>query len=712
MLGCNSITELNKPSSCVGSLGCVCVCVHSGGFVVQTRCAHTRTVARGIRLSSGFPSFLVTGDSRDSRRFWVLWKSPMKSPMKFSVVVPHAESVAELRTSVVEYHTWSSPVIPEKMKRFLLTIPENKKWVEAQEKRHKAEQNVKDVSRLVRREMFPELHPETVELGSAASSGSAPKEIVIEARQRQLHRTLMKELLKSFTTTGKQTIALYRTRTWEQKSKAIFFYFHKSLGNMDQELTCSLFSINVMTFQNWIKQKRYFGKWVHYVEAFKVSDILPDVPATYRKDYEDVDASSQVQIDSKFRNSTPGHQYVSALSAGTRQKNRNAAGKSDNITYLLQTTKTVGSGRKVKYTQQEEFLISTVVMKWETGNPLSKSAAYDLLISTFGHEQEAERTEWEVKMKIHSGHISPSLSQWVARVLERHRFSIRKESISQTVPVNWLQICLDACALICSIMRSAGVTRLVNADEMFLQFYPKETHLIAPTNARRVGSNRAEDAKKGCTVMVACEMFQSQIIAPMIIMTGQPDGTLSRRFSSWDGPSKVTFHPKHWMDKDGCCTYLEYLASCYPGEKVGLIWDAASSHFSDQVKEKAADLNITLGGIPPGCTSLIQVCDLIANKPIKQAFKTRYVSWKIASDPGPGGKYKVDRKDVISWLEQSIEDVNARMSTRSEVAKAFVTYGQDFRCANQSALAEYLAKHEENGVYQSLIDNQRSLDLE
>ncbi|CAK9200698.1 unnamed protein product [Sphagnum troendelagicum] len=90
--------------------------------------------------------------------------------MKFSVVVPHAgsavESMAELGTSVVEYHTCSSPVIPEKMKRFLLTIPENKKWVEAQEKRHKAEQNVKDVSRLVRREIFPELHPKTVELGS------------------------------------------------------------------------------------------------------------------------------------------------------------------------------------------------------------------------------------------------------------------------------------------------------------------------------------------------------------------------------------------------------------------------------------------------------------------------------------------------------------------------------------------------------------------
>ena len=167
-----------------------------------------------------------------------------------------------------------------------------------------------------------------------------------------------------------------------------------------------------------------------------------------------------------------------------------------------------------------------MVSRWETGKPLSKSAAYDLLISEFGHENETDRTEWETKMKIHSGNITPGFSQWLSRVLERHRFSIRKESISQTVPVGWLQICLDACTLIRSIMKAAEVTRLVNADEMFLQYYPKETHLIAPCNVERVGSNRAEDAKKGCTVMVACEMFQSQLIAPMVSMTGKAEGTL------------------------------------------------------------------------------------------------------------------------------------------------------------------------------------------
>jgi hypothetical protein len=75
-------------------------------------------------------------------------------------------------------------------------------------------------------------------------------------------------------------------------------------------------------------------------------------------------------------------------------------------------------------------------------------------------------------------------------------------------------------------------------------------------NSNRVGSNGAEDSKKGCTVMVESEMFASQIIAPMIIMTGTPDGTLSRQIASWDGPSNIIFHPKHWMDKQGCVAFI------------------------------------------------------------------------------------------------------------------------------------------------------------
>ena len=156
------------------------------------------------------------------------------------------------------------------MKRFLLSNHGNEKWVEAQEKRHKSERGAQRAARLVRREMYPALRPETVGLGLAGAPCCAPPGVAIEARQRQLHRALMKELLSYFSTQtkGKQTVAHYRTMAWAQKSKAIFFYFHKSLGNRDAELTCSVFSINFMTFQNWIKQKRYFGKWAQYVKAY------------------------------------------------------------------------------------------------------------------------------------------------------------------------------------------------------------------------------------------------------------------------------------------------------------------------------------------------------------------------------------------------------------------------------------------------------------
>jgi hypothetical protein len=123
-------------------------------------------------------------------------------------------------------------------------------------------------------------------------------------------------------------------------------------------------------------------------------------------------------------------------------------------------------------------------------------------------------------------------------------------------------------------------------------------------------------------------------------------------------------------------------------------------------------LNIILGAIPPGCTSLIQICDLIANKPIKQAFKKRYVSWKIRNDPGPGGKYKVERRDILSWLEESMEEVNEKLTPSSQIAKSFSMYGQDFRSDDGTEILEYLAKHEDNGVYKSLLNNQQALDLE
>jgi len=327
------------------------------------------------------------------------------------------------------------------MKRFLLSNPANQRWIDAQERRQRGRNNVDSISRLVRREMFPELHLQSLQplVGNESNSVSSriPKEIAIEARQRQLHRRLMKELLESFKANGKlgkMTSELYRTMTWEKKSKAIFFYLHCSLGKEDAELTCSLFGININTFKNWVRQKQYFEKWYHYVEAFTVSDILPAIPSSYRDAYDSVDPSSKVIIDPKYLVKCSNKTYVSSYSAGSRQQKQKLSTYDKSIVYIRKDSKTAGSGRKVKYQEQEEFIITPLIKQWETGNSLCKSSAYNILISKFGHASENYRTEWEIKMGIHSGFITPALSQWLSRVLARHHFSIRKESISQTVP--------------------------------------------------------------------------------------------------------------------------------------------------------------------------------------------------------------------------------------------------------------------------------------
>ena len=67
--------------------------------------------------------------------------------------------------------------------------------------------------------------------------------------------------------------------------------------------------------------------------------------------------------------------------------------------------------------------------------------------------------------------------------------------------------------LINESMWSDGAIRLINADEMLLNYYPKETNFLDPSNANIVGSNLSEDGEKGCSVMVACEIFKYKTIA-------------------------------------------------------------------------------------------------------------------------------------------------------------------------------------------------------
>ena len=57
---------------------------------------------------------------------------------------------------------------------------------------------------------------------------------------------------------------------------------------------------------------------------------------------------------------------------------------------------------------------------------------------------------------------------------------IRKSTVSQKVPDNWLEIGGLESVRICETFRLAEIDVLINADETFPRFYPEEEHVIAP----------------------------------------------------------------------------------------------------------------------------------------------------------------------------------------------------------------------------------------
>eukprot|EP00644_Phytophthora_capsici_P018950 jgi/Phyca11/132595/e_gw1.184.5.1 len=262
-----------------------------------------------------------------------------------------------------------------------------------------------------------------------------------------------------------------------------------------------------------------------------VRTVLNSIPVEFRAifDESELDVESGVSVPVQFRTPTT-KRYVTATSHPqlSRQKVVKIAKKSEGVKYLTTSVKTV------------------IKKGWESGNPMSRNEIYLRLIQQFGNVGIlGPPSEFCSVMKLNGGGISPALAQWVRRRLEGANWSIRKESVSQKVPTDWVSIALEASQKI----------------RTKLDGY---TEFVVPTGTQRVGSNVASDAKKGCTVMVSAEI----------------------RFATWSdegGDASVYFQPSHWMDTPTAKQYADVLVSLYPGQKIGLIWDAASAHICQEM---------------------------------------------------------------------------------------------------------------------------------
>ena len=64
-----------------------------------------------------------------------------------------------------------------------------------------------------------------------------------------------------------------------------------------------------------------------------------------------------------------------------------------------------------------------------------------------------------------------SFSTWVSRTMKHYGWSERMRSISQTVPENWYNLCVDESEDICDFLKACDAEVIINADEVFFKFY-------------------------------------------------------------------------------------------------------------------------------------------------------------------------------------------------------------------------------------------------
>ena len=123
--------------------------------------------------------------------------------------------------------------------------------------------------------------------------------------------------------------------------------------------------------------------------------------------------------------------------------------------------------------------------------------------------------------------------------------------------------------------------------------------------------------------------------------------------------------------------------------------------------------------IPAGMTSVIQICDLVMNGPLKHSLKGQYIEWKEVEvetqrNAGLEGQVKVKtpRDKLTTWCEVFMKEFNKSEPESKILQPAFTKVGQNpFTDENSTELKRWLGSLEENALYKSLLACAKSVDL-
>ena len=105
------------------------------------------------------------------------------------------------------------------------------------------------------------------------------------------------------------------------------------------------------------------------------------------------------------------------------------------------------------------------------------------------------------------------------------------------------------------------------------------------------------------------------------------------------------------------------------------------------INEKVAEGRLVIGYINGGLTSVLQVCDLCANKQLKAIIKKLYLRWRngfirAEREKTPGQstrriKLKINVGAMTEIIEAAVKEFNLNEKRNQSIKKTFRSVGQD-----------------------------------
>jgi OTU-like cysteine protease/DDE superfamily endonuclease len=542
---------------------------------------------------------------------------------------------------------------------------------------------------------------------------------------------------KAATVNGKLGVMIKKQQfTWEERAHLVAFHLHPFFGNKDYHTLKVIFKVPQETMKKWVQRADYIAKWLPFVKVMTIRNILNGIPVSYKDLYVQKMSIAKgtkhfptmTQFDLHFYESRTKHQqqYLvflrndrSKIDIGAHNK---CIGDSTGTTigtgtkessYITLKRKSFAPGRPNKYTGAIAFVKDLVESRWNDGNPLSKTTLYGAIREKF----LSNNCEFDLGI-LRSKNYPNSLHKFVTRALKAIDFTCRKSSIAQKVPDNWKDLATAGAERARALFRNEQVEVVLAADETFLKFHERDTSLLVPRGVKRVGSAAKLDEKDGCTLMVTMDMSSSQLIPPFLIFKGVFGANLMREWSKYKGAT-VLFTEKHWQTSATVIIYLESLRKMYhhAGKKViGLIWDKASSHNSEEVVTYLNESNqrctpkIVVEFVDAGMTVVYQPPDVVINKPLKAAVRLQYEALMAARGRAqnfiPGGNVSVSREELVKIVECAYKSINEhnRLAGKDYIRRSFEMCGLDPWVNDDHVFQQHLDRLSENGIYKSLLE--------